>query len=219
MSVPLLNLTQRLRATIFAAVALVVLAGCASRPAPSKPSHVAGTGPAAVAAPSAITTTHAFAAFDPSGAPAAGVAAHRSGSCWTSSITVSARNAYRCLAGNHILDPCFAGSRSHAQTVYCYSDPWSGAVALSLHGSHLPNPGAPLKIAQPWAIALAGGIRCVVTSGAAPLLHGVPLRYTCASGPSGTAGLQESGGTLLHAWYQPRAGTARDLAVTDTWAA
>ena len=209
----------RLRATSFAAVALVVLAGCASRPVPSKPSHVAGTGRAAVTTHSAITTTHAFAAFDPSGSPSAGVAAHRSGSCWTSSITVSARNAYRCLAGkaaSDILDPCFASSRSHPQTVYCYADPWSGAVALNLHGSHLPKPGAPLKIAQPWAIALTGGIRCVVTTGAAPLLHGVPMRYAC---PSATAGVGNSGGTVLHAWYQPTGGTPRVVAVTDTWAA
>jgi eukaryotic-like serine/threonine-protein kinase len=211
----------RLRATNLAAVAIlavIALSACASEPASSKPSVSPSAHTATPAAPvRAVTTaTHVFAAFDSGGAPVAGVAAHRSGTCWTSSITVSARSGYRCFAGNQILDPCFASSAARStRTVDCYADPWGQAVRLTLKKA-LPAPGAPLKISQPWAIELAGGDRCVVTTGTAPLVGGVTMRYQC---DTGTAGLLSDRGSLLKVQYRAPGGALQRIAVAGSWTA
>jgi hypothetical protein len=157
--------------------------------------------------------THVFAAFDSAGAPALGIRAHRSGHCFVSSITVPDRSAYRCFAGNEILDPCFAASASAPTVVDCYADPWTAAVQLRLT-AELPAPGPPLKIAQPWALQLADGTRCVVTTGTTPLLRGVPMRYQCGSA---TAGLLDTGGTLLRAQVRTAGGSVSQVTVAATW--
>lgn len=163
--------------------------------------------------------THVFAAFDSGGAPAAGVTAHRSGKCFTSSITVSARDAYRCLAGSQLFDPCFAaGTAPLARTVDCYESPWSGAVEVRLRTA-LPAPDAPLKIAQPWAIQLAGGDRCVVTTGTTQLVRGVAMRYQCGAGTAGLTSSATGTNMLLEALFLPTTGPAHRVAVTASWTA
>jgi hypothetical protein len=212
----------RFRAANLGAVALlaiIVLSGCASEPtkhSSSAPAAAPATSSATSATPVRATTTatHVFAAFDQGGAPAAGVAAHRSGSCWTSSITVSARAAYRCFAGNQILDPCFASSASRStRVVDCYADPWSHAVQLTL-SRKLPAPGAPLKISQPWALELAGGNHCVVTTGTAPVVAGVTMRYQC---DTGTAGLLNDTASALRVQLRAPGGGLDRIAVAGAW--
>ncbi len=204
-----------------AALLVALVAGCASDPPATAPRAVP-TSPATAtptsAAPSAaaITATHVFAAFDSSGAPSAGVGAHRSGTCFASSITVAARGAYRCFAGNRLLDPCFVVPGSAKHTVACFADPWSRAVLLRLTAK-LPKPGAPLKISSPWAIELSGGERCVVTTGTAHIVHSVPMRYQCASAE--TAGLLSTSGKLLKAQVRSSAGALRQVPVLASWTA
>jgi hypothetical protein len=206
----------------FTALALLVLVGCASdgaRPAstPTTPARpAASVEPARTATAVATTATQVFAAFGSGGAPTAGVVAHRPGRCWTSSITVSARNAFRCFAGNEILDPCFAApAPAGRNTVACYADPWSRAVVLRLTAA-LPASGAPLKISQPWAIELAGGDRCVVTTGTTSLLRGVAMRYQCGDA---TAGLVTSSGPRLSALERTSSGEVRTVRVVTAWLA
>lgn len=206
-------------------VLALVLTGCASRPAApaSTRSATAGTSPAAThsnsssgsASPthSPATVAHVFAAFDSTGAPVLGIRTHRSGRCFASSITVPDRSAYRCFAGNEILDPCFAETASVRTVVDCYADPWTAAVQLRLTGA-LPSPGAPLKIAQPWAVQLSDGVRCVVTTGTTPLLRGVPMRYQCGTA---TAGLLDTAGPLLRAQVRTAGGSVTQVTVTATW--
>jgi hypothetical protein len=206
------------RVGAMALLAIIALSGCASGPAKSTPSAAKTTRSVTPAAPVRATTTatHVFTAFDPGGAPAAGVAAHRSGTCFTSSITVSARSAYRCFEGNQILDPCFAKSASRAvRTVYCYAKPWAQAVQLTLKAK-LPAPAAPLKISQPWAIELAGGNRCVVTTGTAPMVGDVTMRYQCTSG---TAGLLNDSARALDVQFREPSGALQRTAVIGAWTA
>jgi hypothetical protein len=161
------------------------------------------------------TVQHVFAAFGSGGAPAAGVTAHRPGTCFTSSITVATRSAYRCLSGNNLLDPCFVVPGHGGRAVDCYADPWTGAVRLKLTKA-LPKPGAPLKIADPWGMRLVDGTRCVVATGTAPLLHGVPMRYQCGTE---SAGLARPTGAHLVALVHGKSGRARQVAVAATWTA
>ena len=252
----------RLRAPTVGAIALVALAtvavfavvvGCAmAGPRASSPSGprsgttagtsagtTAGTGAApsrttALSAPATITANHVFAAQNSNGAPAAGVVAHRSGSCFTSSILVSAADAFRCFAGNQLLDPCFASSVG-AKALMCYASPWSQAVELTLTA---PLPAAPpLSFARPWAIELANDQRCVAVSGTALAVRGVLLGYHCApktsgnsgtgasgtrasgTGASGTAGLRSTAGPLLLALYRAPTGALQQVAVLATWKA
>jgi hypothetical protein len=159
-----------------------------------------------------------FVPFGPDGAPAAGVAAHRSGSCFATSITVARRNTYRCLAGNDLLDPCFARSRT-AKNVYCYASPWSKATRLRLTKSLKSTVGAsrPLRVKQPWAIRLADGRRCIATGGTTKVVRGIPLSYRC--GTAGMAGLHPSHHALRRALFSARTGALHDVDVAAEWRA
>ena len=62
--------------------------------------------------------------------------ARLAGHCWTRSIAAPARaDAYRCMAGDSIYDPCFAPPRAHA--VVCDVNPTT------------PNPGFAMRLTQP----------------------------------------------------------------------
>lgn len=186
------------------------------------------------------TATRVFAAYDSNGAPVAKVAARLSGACFTASITVSSitgssgtgssgtgssptavpGHAYRCFTGSQILDPCFAAPRSAAtsapvRTLACYQDPWSAATLLTLT-ARLPADGSPLQITRPWAIELAGGRRCTVTTGTTDVVDGVAFGYRC---DTGTAGLLTTAGRSLQALYRTPSGTLQKLHVAATWRA
>jgi hypothetical protein len=194
-----------------------VLAACAS----SGPSQ-RGAGPARSAAPASQpgpaapkgTVRHDFAPPHPGGAPLTGVAAHRSGTCFTSSITVRDRLAYRCFAANQILDPCFAAARS-ARTLYCYADPWRKPTALRVSRA-LPAATATSAVTRPWAIELPGGNRCLVLTGTVPQARGVALGYRCEKG---TAGLTRGTGRQLAALYRAPSGALSRVPVVAEWTA
>ena len=144
------------------------------------------------------------------------VGAHRRGSCVTTSTAVGGTGVYRCFAGNQILDPCFAPTGTGAPKVLtCYTAPWSPAVQLTLT-STVPQTVKPLTIDRPWALELAGGLRCIATTGTTAVLQGVALGYRC---PDGTAGLRNESGSLRHAVYQATDGAVRDLVVSVVWRA
>lgn len=213
---------SRLRATTVSVFALtVILAGCARSNAGSRRVSSSPSGTAAATAGSPVpvrpimTAIHVFAAYGSDGALTAGVAAHRSGSCFTTSIIAASARAYRCFAGSQILDPCFAASSTAVRTVACYADPWSRATRLTLT-AELPAATTPLKITRPWALELADGQRCVVATGTTPTAHGVSFGYHC---DSGTAGLRSTSGRAWRALYRPSAGALREVKVAAVWKA
>lgn len=196
---------------VLTALAALAISGCAS-------SHSASTAPAA-AAPStsssagpAATTTQIFTPYRRSGAPTAGVVAHRSGSCFTKSITVASTSAYRCLAANAILDPCFAAPGS-THVLDCYTTPWAHAVQLRV--AKLPSANVAAHVTRPWALELTGGRRCVVTNGTAPILRGVALGYQCTDGDAGLRGA--AAGAVLSALYRASDGAVATCRVVTVW--
>jgi len=87
--------------------------------------------------------------------------------------------AYRCFAGNHIYDPCWA-VKTAAPTVLCLEYPWSVTAArLSVTGqlSPIPYQGG---IGEPWGVELADGRRCVLLQGAHPVYDGRIVDYYCS---------------------------------------
>lgn len=94
----------------------------------------------------------------------------------------TASGAYRCLVGNDIADPCFAQPRSSKPaTVACLADPWSGARVVTLTQA-LPRVDPLGDAANPWAVQLANGARCVAATGTVPTVGGVSVNLRCPGG-------------------------------------
>jgi hypothetical protein len=196
-------------------LAASVLGGCgSSHNQPSPPAAAGGpdSSPSSPSAHTIATTTRIFTPYDRSGAPTAGVVAHRSGSCFAKSITVSTAHAYRCFAANAILDPCFAAPGAK-HVLDCYASPWAHAVELRV--AKLTVAGAGAHVTRPWAIELAGGLRCVATNGTATFVRGVALTYQC---PDGAAGLR-AGSTprAMSALYRASDGAIATRVVVVAW--
>lgn len=192
----------RVALAVLALVVAVAAAGCASR------AHRPATTRASVGSPKqASTLVHTF---------RPGVARPTStitGTCWTASIAVARSNAYRCLARNTILDPCFAASRK-ARVVDCYADPWTAPTRLRLT-ERLPSIDTP-TVNHLWALRLADGTRCVAVTGTVRIVGNVALTYSCGGGAA--AGLTPSTGPQRTAFFRagPRA-DLRQVDVTDVW--
>ena len=195
---------SRVATTVTLAFAVAVAAaGCASR------AHRSAAAGASIAAPTTPVSTRSH-AFRP--AAATGMA-KTTGTCWTTSIAVPKAGAYRCLAHNAILDPCFA-TRPSDRTVSCYADPWSKPTVVRLTAG-LPA-GRPLHDIHPWAVQLANGRRCVAVTGTVQIVGNIALTYSCGTG--GAAGLADTITPLRLAFF--RASPQADLeqvAVTDVW--
>jgi hypothetical protein len=82
------------------------------------------------------------------------------GSCWTSSNAVSRSDAYRCMVGNNIYDPCF---RLGSNRVGCPSDLAANRGVFI----DVPNfPSNPAQTPSAWAMELSNGLSCSVITGA-----------------------------------------------------
>ncbi|MBN9620554.1 MAG: hypothetical protein J0H43_12630 [Actinobacteria bacterium] len=193
----------------------VVLAACASGGhGGAGPRTAAGSGSA-----SGLTQVRTFAAYSSAGTLTVPVSTTEQGNCWTTSIAVAAPGAYRCFAGNDILDPCFAapGSATASQSaeVACVSAPWAKAVVLELT-SDLPAATGEAAAARPWAFELANGARCVASTGTVPEVAGVNLEYQCAGGYG--ASLDNATAAKATARYAKiGAATVTSVAVTTIW--
>lgn len=106
------------------------------------------------------------------------------GYCWTASIASGRTDAYRCMTGNTIHDPCFTlDSKSVACPVNLSSN--TGIrVALT---KPLPQAGAQ-NTPNAWMMQLAGGMTCSIGTGT--IAPGYPFycsgNLVCAAPPSGT---------------------------------
>jgi hypothetical protein len=195
----------------FALLAVLTVASCADSAQPQ-----AGAPAPSPATLVAHTATHTFAPYDANGDLTVPVNAHRTGRCWSSSITVPAARAYRCFAGNRILDPCFAPPHTaKARTLACVADPWSPAVLLRVTKplpARTPGPGRN----RPWALLLGTGAKCVASSGTVPSVAGVNLPYDCSDGTFAAVGAVI--GKQLHAYdAAPKAAGLRVVAVRALW--
>jgi hypothetical protein len=110
-----------------------------------------------------------------------------SGKCFVASAASPTRpDAWRCNAGNAILDPCYQRILGDEKQLACPIDgPWSQKVVLLTLTDSLPS--EPRKemsrdSALPWAIELANGKRCTLFTGATAPVAGMRINYGCAGG-------------------------------------
>ncbi len=113
--------------------------------------------------------------------PAIPSAAGRAGNCWTDSIAVSRRGAWRCMAGNEIFDPCFENS-GLTNAVICGANPAAGKAGFVLKLTEplpAPSSGAP-SFLRPWMVKLADGTTCEILTGTISSVNGLDVPYDCS---------------------------------------
>jgi len=165
------------------------------------------------------TVAKTFSAYRADGELAVHVGDVSTGNCWTTSIAAPSATAYRCIADNSILDPCFAPAHpSSPLEVACVPDPWADATVLRVTGE-LPTQAPPAeRSARPWAFELANGARCVAATGTVPEIQGVNLGYHCRNGAD--AALDDGSARRATARYAPHgAATLHTVTVSTIWRA
>jgi hypothetical protein len=88
-------------------------------------------------------------------------------------------SAYRCFAGNEILDPCWVQAGADHSHVICLGLPWTHQVSR-VHVTRGYDNSVPASPAhQPWGVRLSRGTRCARVQGATGRVHGRQITYFC----------------------------------------
>lgn len=113
-------------------------------------------------------------------------AAAVNGECFAASLASQGRpDAWRCMAGNTILDPCFESQPPGAGPLACAASPWSSQIRMLKPVKPVPRSQAnhgDLVSEMPWALELADGSRCTFLTGATAAIAGLRWNYGCPSG-------------------------------------
>src|SRR5579862_2319008 len=155
-------MSRRTAATVVATLAVLVVGSAQATTAPTKIVH--------------------FRVFTPSGA-VVGVRMTRTlrGSCFSGSIGLPRPDAWRCMVGNEILDPCLESPKGPSVGLVCVF----GNQAVRLHltkGLPMRYKNRPEKTFFAWQLVLANGDVCQRFTGtAAGAVQGQGLVYGCRS--------------------------------------
>jgi hypothetical protein len=114
------------------------------------------------------------------------VTSRGSGQCFSTAVASAARpDAWRCMIGNAIHDPCFQNIMGDPNQLACPEVPWNTNVTLLTLTSQLPTEQRKemaLKDTLPWALELANGQRCTLFTGATAPIAGMRINYGCPGG-------------------------------------
>jgi len=129
-------------------------------------------------------------------------------------------DAWRCMSGNQIYDPCFAGFLAAKAVVACLSSP-TAAVAVVL----TPTGGVPLQEANkrdlltspPWSLDLVNGAHCALLTGATAALAGMRVNYGCTNRGSVIGEVDRSQPRWRVFYQAPNATTASLVDVATAW--
>lgn len=122
------------------------------------------------------------------------------GNCFANAIGLGRADAWRCMVGNQIYDPCF--QVDDAPTLVCGVDPLQedGGFVLELT-EPLPDVNAG-EIALPWIIELDDGTVCRVMTGTIPGVGDETAPYGCAD--DAQSYLMATLDTELPVWFARR---------------
>jgi len=138
------------------------------------------------------------------------------GSCWTGSIAVARPDAWRCMVGDNVLDPCFASPGK--MYAVCEPNPVTGDPGIRLKLTNpLPQANvAPVKSKDnAWLVQLADGTICKPVTGATWEVQGKWVSHYCQSREeSWEIGLLGGLNTKNFLWTAEKATVARDR---DGW--
>jgi len=109
------------------------------------------------------------------------------GTCFTRSLASPSRpDAWRCMAGNGLMDPCYERILGNEKQLACpVLGPWPANVLLLTLTQPLPQEDhkEPSRDSVlPWAIELANGQKCSLFTGATAPVAGMRINYGCPDG-------------------------------------
>jgi len=146
-----------------------------------------------------------------------------SGECFAASLANQGRSdAWRCMAGNIIVDPCFESSPPGPGPLVCFASPWSPRVRFFKPTRPVPHDQAnddsgSLTTKMPWALELSDGSRCTFLTGATTIAAGMRWNYGCQNGANVYGDLDRSA-PLWRAFVQHASGAViRQTAVLVAW--
>lgn len=121
-------------------------------------------------------------------------APQREGNCWTHSVATNRADAWRCMVGNSIEDPCFSLA-DFSDAVVCGASPVDSRQGYLVRlTKRLPSTsGVVLPPPSVWIVQLAIGqdqirgpfampppkVYCSAMTGTVPVIDGLPVRYSC----------------------------------------
>jgi hypothetical protein len=126
------------------------------------------------------TKTFIYRAFTASGKPAIHVTMTVRGFCWEGSLATARNDAWRCLSGDYLFDPCFSSSKAKG-IVLCVPVPWTRSGVKIKLTRPLPKPyaGKPSTKGLPWGIKTTSGLSCVLATGGTAAIRNVRANYGC----------------------------------------
>ena len=105
-----------------------------------------------------------------------------SGSCFVPSIASNRPDAFRCSAGNSILDPCFTVP-GNSSAVVCTPNPTDPSTFVTLNLTQpLPPAQATPTTRHAWFLQLADETVCNFFTGATGAVNGERINYGCSDG-------------------------------------
>jgi hypothetical protein len=133
------------------------------------------------------TTEHIYAPFT-AGTIAKGLRVTKTirGSCWTGSEGTARSDAWRCMSGNYIYDPCFSSQTGGTGAfVVCAQSPFVRTLVKFVLTKPLPykygnKDGDPTRFG-PWGMRLSTGATCVSIQGATGAIAGMRIGYECSN--------------------------------------
>jgi hypothetical protein len=109
------------------------------------------------------------------------------GTCFTRSLASPSRpDAWRCMAGNGLMDPCYQRIMGDEKQLACpVGGPWPANVVLLTLTQPLPQEDRkePSRDSVlPWALELVNGQKCTQFTGATAPVAGMRINYGCPGG-------------------------------------
>ncbi len=143
--------------------------------------------PAAAAGPAPKTKVIIFLPYVDGHIKPGMIVAHRaSGDCWSTSLATVRRDAWRCMSGNTIYDPCFS-PKSGAKMVVCPTDVFNHKLIVLTLAKPLPKLDSVDPTAkqlrppdlEPWFLRLSDGTNCWFVVGATFSIGEHRANYEC----------------------------------------
>jgi len=113
----------------------------------------------------------------------------REGKCWTRSIAIPRPDAWRCMIGNEIVDPCFASADK--KYAVCNPNPVKGEPGFRLKlteplpRSDVPAQSMTSEYKSGWLVELADGTICRPMMGTYFEVQGKLANFYCDNGQKG----------------------------------
>ncbi len=158
--------------------------------------------------------------------------------CWTLSIASPRPDAYRCMIGNYIYDPCFT-SELLKPTVVCPTAPWRNVAFTAIptsplsdidkgltqqevaldRGAH-PRPIPSNVTSNPnyvWALKLSNGVGCFKATGASGGIASLNATFDCTNGGQLEGAIDTANVLWTAVYFPPATHVAIQMPIAEAW--